>query len=333
MRSKDVLVKLIKIISNFNFSTKTNPQPWLLNRNGGVIMIVLMFQIIRRISMVGDMVLQGLLFVVFLFATNIGHTQVLGVFVAGDGTVGYSGDGGPAISGQLNGPYAVTMDSAGNLYIADAHNQRIRKVDLNGIISTVAGTGTSGFSGDGGPATAAQLNTPHGVATDNAGNLYIADTYNRRIRKIDASGTISTVVGDGTEGSGGDGGPAVSAQLSTPTGVAVDTTGNLHIADSTYKTVRLVDSSGIITSLNGDSTKGEGGPGTVSLLNTPFGMAVDSVGNLYVADFSNNQVRKVAFEGAKAAAVPTLGAWGLGLLIVLLGVVAVRRGRTATQAR
>ena len=270
---------------------------------------------------------------IYIFSTMFfvlaGSVQANNEAIVGDGTTGYSGDGGPAIAAQLNGPYGVAVDGAGNLYIADAHNQRIRKVDANGIISTVAGNGTSGFSGDGGPATAAQLNTPHGVATDGAGNLYIADTYNRRIRKIDVNnGTISTVVGDGLEGAGGDGGPAVGAQLGAPSGVAVDTDGNVHIADSTYKTVRFVDASGAIHSLSGDTTKGEGGPGAVSLLNTPFGMAVDSVGNLYVADFSRNQVRKMPFEGAKAIAVPTLSAWGFILLTALFGAVMLIKRRT-----
>ena len=259
---------------------------------------------------------------IYIFSTMFfvlaGSVQANNEAIVGDGTTGYSGDGGPAIAAQLNGPYGVAVDGAGNLYIADAHNQRIRKVDANGIISTVAGNGTSGFSGDGGPAIAAQLNTPHGVATDSAGNLYIADTYNRRIRKVDANGTISTVVGDGTEGAGGDGGPAVGAQLGAPTGVAVDTAGNLHIADSIYKTVRVVDASGTIQSLSGDTTKGEGGAGSVSLLNTPFGMAVDSAGNLYVPDFSKNQVRRISFEGTKAVGIPTLGAAAVSMLTLML---------------
>ena len=252
--------------------------------------------------------------------------------IAGVGAAGYSGDGGLGTSATLNGPYGVAVDSAGNIYIADAHNQRIRKVDANGLISTVAGNGTSGFSGDGGPATEAQLNTPHGVATDSAGNLYIADTYNRRIRKIDANdGTISTVVGDGVEGAGGDGGPAVGAQVGAPTGVAGDTAGNLHIADSIYKTVRVVDASGTIQSLSGDTTKGEGGAGSVSLLNTPFGMAVDSAGNLYVPDFSKNQVRRISFEGTKAVGIPTLGAAAVSMLTLMLtlGFVFQRKKKEA----
>ena len=275
----------------------------------------------NRSRLFADLFMRWSVFILVLGCAGLAYAQGLRNAVAGDGVAGYGGDSGSAIAAQLNGPYGVAVDGAGNLYIADAHNQRIRKVDANGIISTVAGNGTSGFSGDGGPAIAAQLNTPHGVATDSAGNLYIADTYNRRIRKVDANGTISTVVGDGTEGAGGDGGPAVGAQLGAPNGVAVDSVGNLHIADSTHKTVRVVNASGVIQSLSGDTTKGDGGPSAMSLLNTPFGMALDSAGNLYVADFSHNQVRKIPFEGVKAVAVPTLSAWGLFLLTALLGTV------------
>src|SRR5439155_1308492 len=140
---------------------------------------------------------------------------------AGSGTRGFSGDGGPATAAQLTAPVGVALDPAGNLYIADRDNQRIRKVTPGGTISTYAGTGTWGFSGDGGPATAAQLNTPAGVALDSAGNLYIADQANHRIRKVTPGGTISTYAGSGTRGFSGDGGPATAAQLNTPAGVAL----------------------------------------------------------------------------------------------------------------
>src|SRR5262249_44925499 len=141
---------------------------------------------------------------------------------------------------KLNAPRAVAVDGAGNLYIADLNNNRIRKVDAAGIISTVAGNGTFGYSGDGGPATSAQLNSAAGVALDGAGNLYIADFRNQRIRKVDAAGTITTVAGNGTSGYSGDGGPAISAQLSFPGGVAVDSAGNLYIADQSNQRIRKV---------------------------------------------------------------------------------------------
>jgi sugar lactone lactonase YvrE len=148
------------------------------------------------------------------------------ILIAGS-SYGYSGDGGPATAAQLASPIGVAVDPAGNLYIADSDNGRIRKVTAGGVISTVAGNGTDDYSGDGGPATAAQLAGPAGVAVDTAGNLYIADTGNRRIRKVTAGGVINTVAGNGTDGYSGDGGPATAAQLAGPAGVAVDTAGNL----------------------------------------------------------------------------------------------------------
>jgi uncharacterized protein (TIGR03437 family) len=158
--------------------------------------------------------------------------------VAGTWTPGFSGDGGPATSAQLNLPERVAVDSAGNLYIADTINCRIREVS-NGVITTVAGSGGRGFSGDNGPATSAQLDTPGGVAVDTAGNLYIADFGNNRIRKV-SNGVIVTVAGTGTPGFSGDGGPATSAQLNLPTGVAVDTAGNLYIAEAWNNRIRLL---------------------------------------------------------------------------------------------
>ena len=175
---------------------------------------------------------------------------------AGNGTHGFSGDGGPATDASLGSVSAIAVDGAGNLFIADTRGAlrsrgpdgaplmllepRIRKVDTSGIITTVAGNGTAGFSGDGGPATNASLNSPSGVAVDGAGNLFIADRGNQRIRKVDASGIITTVAGNGTSGFSGDGGPATSASLRGPRGVAVDGDGNLLIADSGNRRIRKV---------------------------------------------------------------------------------------------
>ncbi|TMB06950.1 MAG: hypothetical protein E6J71_30080, partial [Deltaproteobacteria bacterium] len=165
------------------------------------------------------------------------------IVVAGVGSLGFSGDGGPATAAALYNPTGVALDGAGNLFIADGGNQRIRRVDAGtGTITTVAGNGTFGFSGDGGPATAAALGTPVGVALDGAGNLFIADYYNYRIRRVDAgTGTITTVAGNGTQGFSGDGGPATAAELDGPQGVALDGAGDLFIAESGNARIRRVD--------------------------------------------------------------------------------------------
>ena len=214
--------------------------------------------------------------------------------VAGNGNLGFSGDGGPATSASLNMPAGVAADSAGNVYVADSGNSRIRRVS-SGTIATAAGNGSYKFSGDGGPATSASLNSPSGTAVDSAGNLYIADPGNQRIRKV-SSGTITTVAGNGFIEYSGDGGPATSASLSGPEGVAVDSAGNLYIADSVNNRIRKV-SGGTITTVAGNGAtgfSGDGGPATSASLFNPYGVAVDSAGNLYIADTNNNRVRKVS---------------------------------------
>jgi len=214
--------------------------------------------------------------------------------IAGTGTAGFSGDGGQATSAQLTNPRGVAVDAQGNVYIADEPAQRVRKVS-GGNISTVAGTGTAGFSGDGGQATSAQLKNPIDVAVDAQGNLYIADTLNNRIRKV-SGGNISTVAGTGTAGSTGDGGQATSAQLNNPYGIAVDAQGNLYIADTLNNRIRKV-SGGNISTVAGSGTagySGDGGQATSAQLNSPFDVAVDGQGNLYIADGANNRIRKVS---------------------------------------
>jgi uncharacterized protein (TIGR03437 family) len=212
--------------------------------------------------------------------------------VAGNGSPGFSGDNGPATSSQLSNPLGIALDSVGNLYIADAGNNRIRRVS-KGVITTVAGNGTQGFSGDNGPAASAQLNGAQGLAADGAGNLYIADSQNHRVRKV-SNEVITTVAGNGKFGFGGDNGPATNAQLNAPYDLAVDSAGNLYIADSENGRIRKV-SAGIITTIAGNGQQGFGGdngPAANAGLTFPHGVAVDSAGNLYIAaDF---RIRKVS---------------------------------------
>ena len=218
--------------------------------------------------------------------------------VAGTGIAGFGGDGGPAKLAMLNQPEGVAVDASGNLYIADTDNNRIRKISPNGIITTVAGTGIAGFSGDGGPASQAQLNHPEGVAVDASGNLYIADTGNNRIRKISPDGIITTVAGNGIAGFSGDNGPASQAQLNQPEGVAVDASGNLYIADTDNDRIREVRTDGVIVTIAGDAGfSGDGGPASQAQLNHPEGVAVDASGNLYIADTGNNRIRKISPNG------------------------------------
>jgi len=220
--------------------------------------------------------------------------------VAGNGAGGYSGDGGSATSAEIFQPDGLAVDSAGNIYIADTFNYRVRKVTKStGIISTVAGDGTYGYSGDGGLATSAELGEPTDVAVDAAGNIYIADPGFARIRKVTVStGIISTVAGNGTQGYSGDGGPATSAELSSPDGVTVDGAGNIYIADLYNERVRKVTvSTGIISTVAGDGTagySGDGGPATGAEIYYPDGLAVDTAGNIYIADTENFRIRGVS---------------------------------------
>ena len=223
--------------------------------------------------------------------------------VAGSGSFGYGGDGGPATAAALFLPEDAAVDGNGNLYIADSLNHRIRRVDPSGTITTVAGNGDDGYGGDGGPAVAAMLNGPNGVAVDGNGNLYIADSLNHRIRRVDPSGKITTVAGGGDDGYGGDGGPAVAAMLNGPNGVAVDGNGNFYIADSLNHRIRTVDPSGTITTVAGDGDDGYGGDGdlaTAAQLNNPARVAADSAGNVFIADLGNYRVRVVKVVNPEA---------------------------------
>ncbi len=230
---------------------------------------------------------------------GMGYAQII-TTVAGTGTAGYSGDGGQATNAELYYPLSITFDVSGNLYFSDNDNQRIRKVNTAGIITTIAGNGTAGYSGDGGQATAAELHTPIGVAFDAFGNLYIADATNHRIRKINPSGIISTIAGTGTNGYSGDGANATAAELGQPRGLAFDATGNLYFADLGYDVVRKVNTLGIITTIVGNGTQGysgDGGQATAAELYWPWGIAFDLMGNMYIADEGNSRVRLVNTSG------------------------------------
>jgi trimeric autotransporter adhesin len=236
--------------------------------------------------------------------------------VAGNGNEGYSGDGGPATSARIGKPFGIAIDSAGNVYIADSENHRIRKVNPAGIITTIAGNGIEGYSGDGSLATSARIGIPYGIATDSEGNLYIADSWNRCIRKVNLDGIITTLAGNGSKGYSGNDGEATSAQLSFPDNVTVDSTGNLYFADyydSIHSTrsgktvistrIRKVTPGGVITTIAGAYGKeksffgGDGGPATSAKLHNPSGVAVDSTGNLYIADEENSRIRQVTPAG------------------------------------
>jgi len=226
---------------------------------------------------------------------------------AGNGTGGFSGDGGAAVNAQLNQPEDVFVDASGTVYIADSSNHRIRRVTSGGTISTVAGTGAFGFNGDSQTAVNAQLNRPVGITMDASGNLYIADASNHRIRKIATNGTISTVAGNGVQGYSGNGGSATSASLRFPVGIALDSGSNLYIADAGNHVVREVTPGGIIFNAAGNgagagtdsgSFSGDGGAAVSAGLNTPRDVVVDSAGNLFIADSANYRVRKVTPSGS-----------------------------------
>jgi hypothetical protein len=206
---------------------------------------------------------------------------------AGTGIAGYSGDSGLAINAQLNHPFGVLADNAGNVYISDPVNARVRKVNASGIITTFAGNGIYGYSGDFGPAINANIRGAVGLAIDTFGNVFIADRDTSVIRKVDKNGIITTFAGTSIPGYSGNGGPATSAQLAGPIGLATDIAGNVYIADGVEYVIRKVDLSGTITTFAGNHTwgnTGDNGPATSAQLVDPTGIAVDSIGNVYIGD-------------------------------------------------
>jgi trimeric autotransporter adhesin len=237
--------------------------------------------------------------------------------VAGTGSAGYSGDGGPATSATLNLPYGIAVDTSGNLYIADSANSCIRIVTKStGIISTVAGNGLADYSGDGDQATLATLNYPYGVAVDASGNIFIADTVNNCIRMVTVgTGVISTMAGSVNPGYSGDGKQATSAALSSPRTVTADASGNIYIADADNNRIRMVTvSTGIITTVAGSGSYpgsiGDGGPATSARLSNPNGITVDVLGNIYIADSYNNRIRMVTKSTGIISAVAGTGSPG-----------------------
>ena len=232
--------------------------------------------------------------------------------VAGGNGAGYAGDGGPATSAELQTPYAVAVDNAGNLYIADTYNYRIRKVNAQtGIITTIAGNGTEGYSGDGGPATSAELNFINGLAVDGSGNLYLADYWANVVREVNAqTGIITTVAGSGSVGYSGDGGPATSAELDAPTGVSLDSAGNLYISDGYNEVIRKVDAAtGIISTIAGNGMggfAGDNGPATSAIFHLPYDVVLDSLGNLYISDLDNNRIRYINVSAASLIFASTI---------------------------
>ncbi|MCX6615020.1 MAG: NHL repeat-containing protein, partial [Acidobacteria bacterium] len=219
---------------------------------------------------------------------------------AGSNYEGTYGDGSTATYANLSYPRGLAIDAGGNLYIADSGNSKVRKISPDGIIRAFAGTGTDGYSGDGGAATAARLKFPRALAVDSAGNVYIADTWNYRVRKVTPGGTISTVAGDGTYGYSGDGTLATSASIGLIQALAVDPQDNLVLLDGYNHCLRKVTANGIITTIAGGSTagySGDGGPATAARFSYPRGLAIDFLGNIFVADSFNHRIRQIKPDG------------------------------------
>ncbi len=256
-------------------------------------------QIIGPIGIAFDT--SGNLYICDLGNSRIRKVNTAGIIstIAGTGVAGFSGDGGPATSAQLNYPCGLAIDNSGNLYITEEANQRVRKIDASGTITTIAGSGPTGlgvgtFSGDGGAATSARLNRPYGVFADRYSNIYITDSWNNRIRKIDGTGTISTIVGGGS--SLGDGGPATAAMINVAIDAVVDTFGNIFISEGNGCRLRKVNAAGTISTIAGNGTctfSGDMGPATACEVNHPGSLTLDGCGNIYIADWGNDRIRKI----------------------------------------
>ncbi len=272
-----------------------------------------------RRKMITESISKGMKLAICVFSVVFSGsvTGQIVTTIAGNGTYGLSGDGGVATSAKLAAPAQVVLDASGNIFIADAENHRIRKVSTSGTITTVAGADSAGFSGDGSAATNARLNGPYGLAVDATGNVFIADYYNNRIRKVNTSGVIRTIAGTGTAGYSGDGSAATGAKLNGPCGVAVDAAGNVYIADINNGRIRKVSTSGVITTVAGVGTfgnSGDGGQATNAQIATPYGVSLDASGNIYIVDYFYAVVRKVSPSGVitRVAGIGTAGYSGDG---------------------
>ena len=242
-----------------------------------------------------------------LLVPGIGRSQVPAytiATVAGTGTGGFAGDGGPATAAQINAPCALLLDGSGNLYIGDQLNYRVRKMAMGGNISTAVGTGTAGDSGA--TATAAAIRTPCGLALDSGGNLYFSDTANHEVKKVASGGGITTIAGNGTGGYSGDGNPATTATLNNPIGLALDAAGNVYVAEAGNHIIRKIATNGTISTFAGSGTGGylgDGGPASFAQLNNPTGLTIDAQGNFYVADSNNGVIRKITAGGGTITTV------------------------------
>jgi sugar lactone lactonase YvrE len=239
----------------------------------------------------------------------VNSSGVISTF-AGNGNVGYAGDGGQATAAEINYPLELVTDSHNNLYIADRYNNCIRMVNTNGIITTIAGNGMAGFNGDGGQATAAELDEVAGVGLDAIGNIYICEHGNNRLRKVNTSGIISTFAGTGAAGFSGDGGPATAADLNVPNQMTVDANGNVYFSDASNERVRMVNTLGIISTVAGNgvaASTGDGGQATAAEINNPASLIVDRYGDLYIGEYLGNRIRVVNGSGV----ISTLGGTGV----------------------
>ena len=231
----------------------------------------------------------------FCFAMSATNAQTI-TTIAGNGSPGYSGDHFAATAATINHPEELVQDRAGNVYFVELENSVVRKISTSGIISTIVGTGTAGFNGDGIAATAAQLNRPYGVAIDTFGNFYIGDASNNRVRKVNTAGIISTIAGTGTPGYTGDGFAATAATLHQPMFLRADAAGNIYFSDNSNFAIRKISNTGIITTVIGTGATGSSPDGTLATaaqISASQGLCVDTAGNLFFCDVYNNLVRKV----------------------------------------